>query len=128
MLGHALALMQLAHEQRLLDRREGMGMGAREPRDQRIRQVAGKGLHPRRVPPQPLQGGDAPIAIDQDQASIVPACNDKTRHELAAAIERAGQRLHGAGGLKAQVGIAQVQAVDIAFAVSRVTGAVMRIR
>ena len=119
-LGQALALVQLAHEQRLLECREGMGVGAGEHGDQRVRQVPAKGLHSRGIPTQPSQGRNTPIAIDQDQTPPVFCGDRKTWHELTTTLERATERLHGTGYLDAQAGIAQVQAVQVEFAVAEV--------
>ena len=96
------AVNQLAQQQRLLDRREGPALAARQHAEQGLGQAARPALDPRGVAAEAAQRRDTPIAIDQDQAVTAAIGlrlgigHRNARHKLATALDRAGDPLHRA--------------------------------
>ncbi len=126
MLRQPQAVHELAHQQRLLDRREGAHVGARQHAEQALGQVTRPTLHPRGVAAEPAQGGNAPIAIDQHQTfGAVTGLgrgigHRNARDDLAAALDRTGELLHRARLHQAGAGKAQIQAMQVEIQPRRV--------
>jgi hypothetical protein len=111
---------QLAHQQRLLDRREGPALAARQHAEQGLGQAARPALDPRGIAAEAAQRRDTPIAIDQDQALAAATGlrrggeRRNARHNLAPALDRTGDplhraRLHQAGARKTQLQAMQIK-------------------
>jgi hypothetical protein len=119
MLRQRKAVNQLAHQQRLLDRREGPALAARQHAKQGLGQAARPALDPHGVAAEPAQRRDTPIAVDQDQAVTATGLrrgigHRNARHKLATALDRAGDplyrtRLDQAGARKAQLQAMQIK-------------------
>ncbi len=119
MLRQRQAVNQLAQQQRLLDRREGPALAARQHAEQGLGQAARPALDPRGVAAEAAQRRDTPIAIDQDQAVTAAIGlrlgigHRNARHKLATALDRAGDPLHRARLDQAGARKAQLQAMQI---------------
>ena len=119
MLRQPQALHELAQQQRLFDRREKPALVAGQQAEEGFGQITRPTLDPRRVAAEPAQGGDAAIAIDQNQTSAALPGVDRrighrnARHDLAAALDRTRNPLHRAWLHQAGAGKAQLQAMQI---------------
>jgi hypothetical protein len=119
-------LNQLAHQQRLFDRREGPALAAGQHAEQGFGQVTPPTLDARRVAAEPAQGGYASIAVDQHQTlAPLPGVDRRighrnARHYLAAALDGTRDPRHRARLHQAGTGKAQLQAVQIKIQARRV--------
>ena len=114
-LGKALAVDQLAQQQGFFQGRKRLSAGLREQPQQRLGQIARPGLHTRGVTPEPAQGQDAPVAVDQDQALTALLGHRDARNELAVLLDGAGQRLDRARLQQPRLSETQFKSVQIDF-------------
>ncbi|HWR88576.1 MAG TPA: hypothetical protein VN277_09170 [Acidiferrobacterales bacterium] len=92
-LGKTLAVDQFPQQQGFFQRGERAAMRPREHPQQSLGEIARPGFHPRRVTPEPAQGQDAPVAVDQNQALAAHLGYGDARNELAALFDGASQPL-----------------------------------
>ena len=114
-LGKALAVDQLAQQQGFFQGRKRLSAGLREQPQQRLGEIARPGLHTRGVTPEPAQGQDAPVAVDQDQALTTLLGHRDARNELAVLLDGAGQRLDRTRLQQPRLSKTQFKAVQIDF-------------
>jgi hypothetical protein len=107
---------QLAQQQGFFQGGKRPRAGLREQPQQRLGQIAGPGLHTRGVTPEPAQGQDAPVTIDQDQPLAARLGHRDARNELAVLLDGAGQCLDRARLQQPRLGKTQLKAVQIDFA------------
>ena len=116
-LRQALALHQLAQQQRLLNAGERAILRARQHPQHCLGQAARPLLDGGRVATEPAQRGDAPIAVDQHpwvRTGTAGRCRHDAGYDLAAPLDGLGDprhrlRVHQAAGGEAQVQLVQVK-------------------
>ena len=114
---HALTLNQFLQQQTFFDCGQRPLPMAGEEGQQTLRQRAGPGFDAGGIPTQSTQGFDAPVAIDQDQASAVCGADGDARHQLPALFDGAGQGSHRPRVDQACRGKAQIQSVQVDFVI-----------
>jgi hypothetical protein len=106
---------EFAQQQRFFQRRERPRAGPRQDREQSLGEIARPGFHPRGVPPEPAQGQDAPVAVDQHQALAVRRGHHDARNELAILFNGPGQAGDRLRLQQPRLGEAQFETVQIDF-------------
>ena len=120
LLGQALDGGQFPQPPGLLNRRPRPSLGAGERENQACGQIDCARLDADGIPPQAPQGGHTPIAVEQDKLRAPGEDCGQARLTLTIALQRLPQPLQGPGVGQPQIGIAQVQAVQVEFAVAKV--------
>jgi hypothetical protein len=111
-LAEPLAVHQFAQQQRFLEHRQRSSLGARQHRQQGLRELTRPRLDAGGVAPQAAQRRHTPIAVDQHQAFVAVRHRD-ARNELAATLDRGGQTFDRPWLGQPHRRKAQVQAVQV---------------
>ena len=127
-LRQALALHQLAQQQRFLDAGERTVLRARQHPQHRFGQPAVPLLDAGGVAAEPAQRGDAAIAVDQHQVFCVRAArlaggHHDAGHDLAATFDGVGDPIHRRRFHQTAGGEAQVEAMQVKLQAMAVHGA-----